>query len=345
MSRVAATGNSEISTTSVTDEVTLGRDCSLETTERPGVMSSPGRGKLRDWLGLIRFSHTIFALPFAVLAAFLAWSTPLGASGNAEPPPVRLMDILGILLCMVTARSAAMAFNRLVDHRIDAENPRTAGRHLPAGVLSRRSVAGFTLLCTLGFVASTLLFLPNRIPLYGSLPVLAFLLGYSLAKRFTASAHLWLGVALALSPVCVWAAIRGPDGMGESVSIALLLAGGIVFWVAGFDILYACQDAEFDRDAGLHSIPGRFGIAGALRIAAAMHIVMLLFFIALAVTGSAAGLGGLFATAVGLTVLLVMAQHWMVRPDDLSRVNAAFFQTNAIISLLLLVAGALDCFF
>lgn len=250
--------------------------------------------------------------------------------------------MVGVLVCMVFARSAAMAFNRLVDHKIDAENPRTAARHLPAGRLSRRGVLTFTVLCSLGFVTSTLLFLPNRLPLYGAIPVLAFLMGYSLAKRFTASAHLWLGVALSLSPLCVWIAIRGSAFSWEFFHIPLLLAGAIAFWVAGFDILYACQDADFDRAAGLHSVPSRFGIPGALRIAMVMHVIMLGFLAALVWTGHAAGLGWVFATAVGLTAILVMVQHWLVRPDDLSRVNAAFFQTNAIISIVLLMAGAID---
>lgn len=202
---------------------------------------------LRHWLGLIRFSHTIFALPFAILAAFLAWSTPLRV-GEALTPSIRVGDIVGVLMCMVFARSAAMAFNRLVDHRIDAANPRTASRHLPAGVLSRRSVAAFTVICCVGFVASTLCFLPNWIPFLASLPVLAFLLGYSLAKRFTSSAHLWLGVALSLSPVCVWVAIRGgqTESLVDFVQIPVLLAASVAFWVAGFDILYACQDAQYD---------------------------------------------------------------------------------------------------
>lgn len=299
------------------------------------------KSRLPEWLGLIRFSHTVFALPFAILAAFLAWSTPLSATSTATPP-VRITDIVGVLLCMVTARSAAMAFNRLADHKIDAANPRTASRHLPAGRLSRRAVMIFTIQCSLGFVASTLLFLPNRLPLYGSIPVLMFLLGYSLAKRFTASAHLWLGVALSLSPICVWIAIRGSGFSWDYFDIPLLLAGAISFWVAGFDILYACQDADFDREVGLHSVPSRFGVAGALRIAMVMHVIMLGFLAALVGAGQSAGLGWLFASAVGLTAILVMVQHWMVRPDDLTRVNAAFFQTNAIISTVLLAAGAID---
>lgn len=314
------------------------------------------------WLGLIRFSHTVFALPFALLAALLAWATPLPvmvdggsyASGGemmawdtigATFPAVRWTDWLGILLCMVTARSAAMAFNRLADHHLDAANPRTAGRHLPAGVLSRQSVLIFTFLCAAGFVASTLLFLPNRLPLFGSVPVLAFLLGYSLAKRFTASAHLWLGAALALSPLCVWAAIRGEITLEvpEDWRIPLLLAGVVTFWVSGFDIIYACQDADYDSKADLHSVPARFGVRNALRIAAGLHGMMLVCLIALAVVGKTAGLGILFWIVVAVTAGLVVVQHWLVSAEDLTRVNQAFFHTNAAVSVLLLVGGGLDC--
>lgn len=307
------------------------------------------------WLGLIRFSHTVFALPFAVLAALLAWSTPLPISDADETsvtaaasevyPMVEWTDWLGILLCMVTARSAAMAFNRLVDHRLDAANPRTASRHLPAGVLSRRGVVLFTVLCAAGFVASTSLFLPNRLPLWGSIPVLAFLMGYSLAKRFTASAHLWLGVALALSPLCVWAAIRGEAVLTSPADwrIPGLLAAVVAFWVAGFDIIYACQDAEYDSGAGLHSVPARFGVPGALRIAAAFHAAMLACLTALAVVGDVAGLGVLFWIVVAVTAGLVAVQHRLVSAEDLTRVNQAFFNTNAAVSVLLLVGGGVDC--
>ena len=169
---------------------------------------------------------------------------------------------------------AAMAFNRLVDRHIDAANPRTAGRHLPAGTLGVGTVWVFTVACCVGFVASTLLFYArepsNPWPLYLSVPVLLFVLGYSLAKRFTSLAHFWLGAALMLAPVAAWGAIRG----FEEPVVPLLLGGAVAFWVAGFDILYACQDARFDRDAGLHSVPARFGIVQSLRIAAACHAVM-----------------------------------------------------------------------
>src|SRR4051794_1584466 len=195
--------------------------------------------KLRDLLGLVKFSHTLFALPFALFGAALAAHAPGGWRGRPR-------DWVGILLCMATARSAAMAFNRLADRRLDALNPRTASRHLPAGTLSVPAVVVFTLLCATGFVASTLLFLvrdePNYWPLYLSGPVLAFICLYSLTKRFTALAHFWLGASLMLAPVSAWIAIRGPGDLGTP----FLIGGAVSFWVAGFDILYACQDADFD---------------------------------------------------------------------------------------------------
>ncbi|TWU47375.1 prenyltransferase [Rubripirellula tenax] len=305
---------------------------------------SPSRTPARfaDWLGLIRFSHTIFALPFAALATVLAMTSPL-SSGST--PAFRLRDILGILFCMVFARSAAMAFNRLVDQAIDAKNPRTAGRHLPAGILGRGQVWFFTLLCAAGFVGSTLLFLPNRAPLIASIPVLLFLCGYSLAKRFTSAAHLWLGVALSLSPICVWLAIRGGEVLLHPADwiCPLVLASVVAAWVTGFDIIYACQDADFDSQTGLFSVPARFGIEGAFRIARASHIVMLVLLAVLLWAGRPSGLGGLFGIACLVVAGLVWRQHTLVRPGDLDRVNQAFFDTNASISVLLLVAGTIDC--
>ena len=223
------------------------------------------RSNLGDWLGLIRFSHTIFALPFAALATAMAFSGPLPDGGY---PIFRFRDLVGILLCMVFARSAAMAFNRVVDADIDADNPRTAARHVPAGILSRRAVWGFTVLCSLAFIASTALFLPNVVPLLASLPVLAFLCGYSLAKRFTSAAHLWLGIALSLSPLCAWVAIRGPESLLNPVDLVapLILAASVAAWVTGFDIIYACQDAAYDAKVGLNSVPAKFGVAGAATV-------------------------------------------------------------------------------
>ena len=278
----------------------------------------------RKLLELIRFSHTVFALPFALLAAALAWTDE----------PFRRQDCVGVLLCMVFARSAAMAFNRVVDRKIDAANPRTAARHLPAGTLGVGAVWAFTLLCCAGFVASTLLFYSrepsNPWPLYLSGPTLLFVLGYSLAKRFTSLAHFWLGGALMLAPVAAWVAIRGFTDM----AVPLLLGGAVAFWVAGFDILYACQDAKFDADAGLHSVPARFGVPTSLRIAAACHAIM--FGLLAGLYFASPHLGAVFLAGLTAVGALLVYEHRLVRADDLTRVNRAFFHVNGVISLGLL---------
>ena len=280
-----------------------------------------------DILGMIKFSHTLFALPFALLGAALAAHGPEGWRG-------RPADWLGVVLCMVTARSAAMAFNRLADRRIDGENPRTASRHLPSGRLSVGSVAAFTAASSVGFVGSTALFLPNPWPLGLSVPVLLWLLGYSFAKRFTSLAHVWLGVALALAPVCAWVALRA--------SIAwppVLLGLAVLTWVTGFDVIYACQDEAFDRERGLHSIPARLGTAGALRFAAIYHGLTVLALVGL---GLAYPLGAIYFAGVAVVAVLLIYEHAIVRPDDLSRVNVAFFQVNIAISMGLLAVGVAD---
>jgi 4-hydroxybenzoate polyprenyltransferase len=283
--------------------------------------------KISDLLGMIKFSHTLFALPFALLGAAMAAKGPEGWRG-------RWQDWVGILLCMATARSAAMAFNRLADRRIDALNPRTASRHLPSGRLSTGTVAAFTVLTGLGFVASTLLFLPNRWPVILSGPVLLWLLGYSFAKRFTSLAHFWLGFALAMAPMAAWIALRGDLAWPPA-----LLGLAVLLWVAGFDIIYACQDAEFDRDQGLHSVPGRLGVRGALRLAAACHAAMVGALVGL---GLAYPMGAIYFVGVGVVALLLAYEHAIVRPDDLTRVNVAFFQVNVAISAGLLAVGVAD---
>ncbi|MBX9626183.1 MAG: putative 4-hydroxybenzoate polyprenyltransferase [Gemmataceae bacterium] len=279
----------------------------------------------RRLLELIRFSHTVFALPFALLAAVLAW----------QDEPFRPEDLVGILLCMVFARSAAMAFNRLADRDIDADNPRTAGRHLPAGLLRAGTVWAFLLICCVGFVASTLIFLyrdpPNPWPLYLSGPVLLFVLGYSLAKRFTSLVHLWLGAALMLAPVAAWIAVRGPVDM----AVPLVLGAAVMGWVAGFDVLYACQDAAFDRAAGLHSLPARLGVPTALRVAAGCHAVMFGLLVVLYFVSP--HLGTVYLVGLGLIGGLLVYEHSLVRADDLTRVNRAFFHVNGVISVGLLV--------
>lgn len=299
---------------------------------------------LRHILEMIRFSHTLFALPFALLAAAMAWhATTRQDVGTAVG--WRWRELLGILLCMVTARSAAMAFNRIVDWRFDAENPRTRGRHIPQGVLSVGSVIAFAAANAAGFVAATLLFWPNWLPLALSLPVLLFLLGYSLTKRFTALAHFWLGAALMLAPLAAWIAVRGSQVLADPADLlpAVVLGGAVLLWTAGFDIIYACQDVDYDRQAGLHSVPALLGVAGALRFAAACHAGMLLLL---------AGLpwvypyfGGIYGTGVAAVAVLLVYEHTLVRPDDLTRVNRAFFQVNAVVSLGLLVVGLVDLWF
>ncbi|WP_437223934.1 UbiA-like polyprenyltransferase [Planctomicrobium sp. SH661] len=285
------------------------------------------RQKMTDVLGLIRFSHTVFALPFALLAAMLAW----------REVPFQSRQLLGILLCMVFARAAAMAFNRLVDRDYDARNPRTAQRHIPAGKLSPLFVTLFTLGCVAAFVASTLLFLPNPWPLRLSIPVMLFLLGYSYAKRWTAFCHYWLSAALMLSPIATWIAITGQISW-----IPVSLAAVIFFWVGGFDILYATQDVDFDKSQKLNSLPAKFGVVGSLRIALISHLITI---ICLFVFWKLSGLGPLFLVAVICVSLLLAYEHWLVRPGDLTRVNTAFFNVNAVISLGLLVAAALDLWF
>ena len=287
---------------------------------------------LRSLLELIRFSHTLFALPFALTSAVLAWKR----SG------FHFLQLVGILLCMVFARSAAMAFNRLADRRIDAANPRTAMRHLPSGRLSAAAVWLFTLLCAAGFIASTAIFLvfDNPYPLYLSLPVLLFLCAYSYTKRFTSLSHLWLGASLGLSPMAAWIAIRGL----ADLAAPLVLGGAVLCWVAGFDIFYACQDVDFDRKAKLHSIPTALGVRASLRVAALCHLMMVILLVVL-YWAAAPQLGAIYLAGVAAAALLLVYEHWLVRPDDLSRVNRAFFHVNGIISvgLFLVVVVQLAC--
>lgn len=327
---------------------------------------------IRHLLELIRFSHTLFALPFALLAAVMAWrvtdnyvqfynsvATTMNQIGDAAMGPrqpgeigyqepfktassFRWQELVGILFCMAFARSAAMAFNRIADRNIDAQNPRTKIRHIPAGILSTKQVAFFAAACSVAFVWSTLWFLPNQLPLYLSIPVLLFLLGYSYAKRFTALAHIWLGAALALSPLAVWIALRGEAMIANPVEFfpPLVLGAAVMSWVTGFDVIYACQDFEFDREAGLHSIPVALGIRGALRLAAVCHMITIACLAALPFVYPL--FGWIYWIGVAAIAVLLIYEHLLVRPNDLSRVNAAFFNINAIISLGLLVVGSLD---
>ncbi len=293
--------------------------------------------RLRHILEMIRFSHTLFALPFALLAAVMAWNVTDGLT------PARVVrELVGIVLCMVTARSAAMAFNRIVDWRFDATNPRTKMRHIPAGTLSLSSVVAFAVMSSAGFILATLIFLPNRLPIYLSAPVLAFLMVYSLTKRFTSAAHFWLGAALMLAPISAWIAIRGGAVLASPGDLlpAVVLGGAVMLWVAGFDIIYACQDYDYDRSAGLYSVPTRLGVARALKLAAVCHLGMVLLLAVLPWFYS--DLGWIYGAGIAAVALLLAYEHWIVRPDDLTRVNVAFFQVNAVVSLGLFVIGSLD---
>lgn len=275
----------------------------------------------RDFLSLVVFAHTVFALPFALLSAVLAaGGVPDGRS------------LLWILVAMVGARSAAMSFNRIVDRRIDAKNPRTARREIPAGVVSPAAAALFCAGSAALFVLAAAQL--NRLCLYLSPVALAIVLGYSYAKRFTSFAHLFLGLALAIAPVGAWVAVTGAFALPP-----VLLGFAVLFWVAGFDVIYSLQDEEFDRAEGLRSIPARFGAARALQIARLFHgaTLVLLYAVFLAVSG-----GWLFGAAVVVAGLFLVRQHRLVSPSDLSRVNAAFFTANGWLSVAVFVLGAAD---
>jgi 4-hydroxybenzoate polyprenyltransferase len=298
--------------------------------------------RLRGYLELVRFSHTIFAMPFAIMAALIAARVGLADGSGPAGLAGWLRPAAGILLCMVAARTAAMAFNRLVDRTFDAANPRTASRHLPRGALGVGEVLRLVVASSAAFVASTVLFLPNWLPLALAFPVLAWLLGYSYAKRFTMFAHVWLGAALGLAPVAVWIAVRGERLLVNPVDIlpAAILGLAVTAWVAGFDTIYACQDADFDARHGLQSIPARLGVPRSLSLAAVLHGVTLLLLCLLPAVVPQLGL--IYWIALAAITGLLVWEHSIVRPDDLSRVNEAFFNANALIGVVLLVAIGAD---
>ena len=253
---------------------------------------------------MIRFSHSAFALPFALTSTALA----------ARLSGITAAQVLWIVVAMVAARSAAMGFNRLVDHELDAKNPRTAGRELPRGVLSRREVWAFILVSTAVFVLAAGMLNPLCLAL--SPVALAVVLGYSYTKRLTAGSHLILGLALAVAPVGAWLAVRGQF---DTVPIVLGLA--VLLWVAGCDTIYACQDVAFDRGENLHSIPARVGVTTALLVARGMHVLAVLFLLWLYWLAS---LHPVYLVGVAAVALLLAWEHTLVRADDLSRVMLAF---------------------
>ena len=276
---------------------------------------------LRVTLEMIKWEHSIFALPFALIGAMLA----------ADGLPT-VHQLLWIIVAMISARSAAMAFNRVADATIDAANPRTSTRALPAGTLSPDFVNTFVVIsCAIFVLAASQL---NRLTLALSPVALAIVLLYSYTKRFTRWSHLVLGFALGIAPAAAWIAVRG--SLDPRI---LLLTAAVTFWVGGFDVLYACQDYEFDRQSGLHSIPRYLGIGGALAVARIFHVLMLVLLVALV---AVFGLGKLAMGGVLAVAILLAYEHTLVSPRDLSRLNAAFFTMNGVISVVFFAFVAAD---
>lgn len=277
--------------------------------------------KFKVFLEMIKFEHTLFALPFAYLGAFLA-SNGIPAGGK----------LFWITLAMVGARTAAMSLNRLIDRHIDARNPRTAQRAIPAGQLRVKEVYLFTVLSflLLGYSAYKLNFLALLL-----MPIAVFFLVlYSYTKRFTWACHFVLGISLGLAPAGAWIGVTGHWALAP-----ILLGLGVITWVAGFDIVYACQDVEFDRKEGLHSVPAIFGVQRGLEISSLLHFLAPLFFIGVGVVMS---MSWLYYLGVGIAVVLLFRQHRIVSASDLSKIGVAFFDLNGYLSVMLFVFSILD---
>lgn len=270
---------------------------------------------------MIKIEHSVFALPFALMGALLA------ARGL---PTIRQLG--WIVIAMVGARSAAMSFNRIIDRHIDLQNPRTAGRALPAGALSVRFAVSFALVSCAVLIGAA--YELNSLAFRLSPVALAILIAYSYTKRFTIFSHIVLGFCLGIAPAAAWIAVRG----SLSISV-LLLTAAVTLWTAGFDIIYACQDIDFDRQAGLFSVPRRWGVGRALQVSSILHLLMAALLLWLAVVEH---LGWLSFLGIGVAGLLLMYEHSLVKPNDLSRLNAAFFNTNGWIGILLLLFWGID---
>ncbi|MCE9500107.1 MAG: putative 4-hydroxybenzoate polyprenyltransferase [Leptospira sp.] len=281
---------------------------------------------LFDYGKMVKLSHTLFALPFAAFSAVLA-------IGSLEKPPGNLLILLGlILICMVSARSAAMGFNRYVDREFDKKNPRTAMREIPSGTISEKSVLLFVILSSVIFIVST--FFINKTCFLLSFPALAAILFYSYSKRFTFFCHIILGFGIGIAPLGAWLAIT------ENISlIPFLLFFGLLFHISGFDILYSTQDREIDISLGLHSIPVKFGIRNSFLISRMFHIAAFLFFIS---AGIYAELGIIYFGFVSVTGVLLIIEHRLISPDNLQKLPIAFFHINASISVFLFIGVIID---
>jgi 4-hydroxybenzoate polyprenyltransferase len=285
------------------------------------------KSKILEYGRLVRFSHTIFALPFALASVALAWPS--------HPITLRLM--LWILVAMVGARSAAMGFNRLADRKFDALNPRTRGWELPQGTVKVWEAIMLTVVSSVVFIYAAY---QLNFPCFVLAPfALATVFFYSLTKRFTWTSHLFLGLALSLAPLGAWLAVSGsPIQLGE-LKIPFLLGLAVLFWLAGFDVIYSLQDVEFDRKYGLHSIPVRFGVAGALRLSSLFHLCAIVF---LALVGFTAQMNVIYWLGFAAVSAILFWEHRIVKPDDLSRINRAFFDLNAYVSIGYLLTTTAD---
>lgn len=291
-------------------------------------MAYPVWRKLRLTLDMIKFEHSVFALPFALTGALLALRE------QEFQTPDLWVKLMGILLCMISARSSAMTFNRLLDAAIDARNPRTSGRHLPAGLLSKSFAWLFWAACIVIFLAAAALLNPLCLQLAPL--ALAIIHFYSWTKRFTSLSHIVLGFALGIAPAAAWIAVSG--ALDPRI---LWLTAAVMCWTAGFDIIYSCQDYEFDRREGLHSLPARLGIAQSLAVARLLHGAMLICLLALV---NSFQLGWLSLVGISAVALLLLWEHRLVRASDLSRVDAAFFTVNGYVSILFLAFWSADIF-
>ena len=283
-------------------------------------------GRVRTFASLVKLSHSVFALPFALLSL-------LAATAGRPSPSVLLL----VVAAVVAARTAAMAYNRYADRDIDRSNPRTAGREIPRGVVSPRAALALT--AASGFVFLGVCWLLSPLCFVLAVPTLAWLLAYSHMKRFSALCHVWLGIALGLSPLAAWVAADG--AFSARLAAPLVLGVGVALWVAGFDVLYACQDEAFDRAHGLHSIPARFGVRRAMWCSRALHAGAVVGF---ASFGLLVPLGIAYQAGVGLAVLLLVWEHRLLRPDHLAHMQSAFFTANGAIAIAMFAAGCIDIY-
>ena len=289
-------------------------------------MSGAVLHRVRAYASLVKLSHSVFAMPFALLSLLVA---------SDGAPSLRL--VLLVVLAVVAARTAAMSFNRYADRQLDADNPRTQSREIPSGVVSPASALMLTAVGGASFLLVCWLLSPMCFVL--GLPTLAWLLGYSYAKRFSSLCHLWPGVALGISPIAAWFAVDG--AFGPRLYAPLVLGASVALWVAGFDVLYACQDDDFDRQRGLRSLPVLLGRRGAMWVSRALHVLAPIGFLAF---GWMTGLRQVYLAGVVLAAGLLIWQHRLLRPNDLSRIQAAFFTANGSLAVVMFAAGCVDLY-